>query len=73
MKKKKGFSLTTTHMIMLSFVLAILIGAALLSLPISTKDRVSVPFVDALFTATTSACVTGLVVTPTVTTSSDRW
>ena len=68
MKKKKGFSLTTTHMIMLSFVLAILIGAALLSLPISTKDRVSVPFVDALFTATTSACVTGLVVTPTVTT-----
>ena len=68
MKKKKRFSLTTTHLIMLSFVLAILIGALLLSLPISTRDRVSVPFVDALFTATTSACVTGLVVTPTVTT-----
>lgn len=68
MKKKKRFSLTTTHLIMLSFILAILIGALLLSLPISTRDRVSVPFVDALFTATTSACVTGLVVTPTVTT-----
>ncbi len=55
-------------MIMLSFVFAILIGAILLSLPISTKDRASVSFIDALFTATTSACVTGLTVLPTAST-----
>ena len=68
MKERKGFSLTTTHVIMLSFVALILIGTLLLLLPISTKERVSIPFVDALFTATTSACVTGLTVVTTVTT-----
>ena len=68
MKKRKGFSLTTTHVIMLSFVALILIGTLLLLLPISTKERVSISFVDALFTATTSACVTGLTVVTTATT-----
>ena len=41
-------------------------GALLLSLPISAADGKATPFVDALFMATTSTCVTGLVVTPTV-------
>lgn len=51
---------------MLSFLLAILAGTLLLSLPISSADGRATPFIDALFTATTSTCVTGLVVTPTV-------
>ncbi len=57
--------LSTTQIIMLSFLAAILVGAALLSLPISAANGEATPFVDALFTATTATCVTGLVVVPT--------
>lgn len=63
---KRRISISTTHIIMFSFLIAILIGAILLSLPISSADGKSTPFIDALFTSTTSTCVTGLVVTPTV-------
>ena len=61
---KKGVS--TTHIILLSFLILILIGTFMLSLPISSADGNPKPLVDALFTATTSACVTGLVAVPTV-------
>ena len=64
--KKQRRSISTTHMILLSFLLVILLGAVLLSLPISSADGKATPFVDALFTATTSTCVTGLVIAPTV-------
>lgn len=64
--KKQHHSISTTHIILLSFLIVILIGALLLSLPISSADGKATPFLDALFTATTSTCVTGLVVTPTV-------
>ncbi len=64
--RKQRFGVSTTHIILLSFLTAILIGALLLSLPISSADGRPTPFLDALFTATTSTCVTGLVVTPTV-------
>ena len=64
--KKKRLSLSTTHIILLSFLVVILIGTVLLSLPISSADGKPTPLLDALFTATTSTCVTGLVVTPTV-------
>ncbi len=64
--RKQRRSISTTHIILLSFLMAILIGALLLSLPISSADGKAKPFLDALFTATTSTCVTGLVVTPTV-------
>lgn len=63
--KKKRLNISTTHIILLSFIVLILIGALLLSLPISSSDGEAKPFLDALFTATTSSCVTGLVVTPT--------
>lgn len=63
----KKIKLSTTHIILLSFLIVIFIGAVLLSLPISSADGVGKPFVDALFTATTSTCVTGLVVTTTAT------
>ena len=65
---KKKFSLSTTQTIMLSFLCVILLGSLLLTLPISSADGKSVPYLDALFTATTATCVTGLVTVPTVTT-----
>lgn len=45
-----------------SFVIVILVGAVLLMMPFSSRDGAFTPFVDALFTATTATCVTGLVV-----------
>ena len=66
--KKYKLKLSTTQVIMLSFLFVILIGSLLLSLPISSKNGQAVPYIDALFTATTSTCVTGLVTLPTVTT-----
>lgn len=68
MRERKKLELTTTQIIMLSFIAAIFIGSLLLSLPISAADGKAVPYVDALFTATTAACVTGLVTLPTVST-----
>lgn len=67
MSKLRKFSLSTTQIILLSFLIAILLGSLLLSLPISTANGQSVPYIDALFTATTSTCVTGLVTLPTAT------
>ncbi len=68
MKKKIKFSLSTTQVIMLGFLGVILVGSGLLSLPFATKSGQSVSYVDALFTATTSTCVTGLVTLTTATT-----
>lgn len=68
MKKRLNYKLSTTQTIMLSFFIAILAGSFLLWLPISTADKSSVSYIDALFTATTSICVTGLVTLPTVST-----
>lgn len=65
---KKKFSLSTTQIIMLSFLIVILLGSLLLALPVSSASGKPVPYPDALFTATTSTCVTGLVTLPTVTT-----
>lgn len=52
--------LTTTQMIAAGFFLAILFGGIILTLPIASKSGDFTPFVDALFTATTAVCVTGL-------------
>ena len=59
--KKIKFSLSTTQIILLSFIAAILIGSLLLALPISSSTGQPVSYLDALFTATTATCVTGLV------------
>ena len=64
--KKQKIWFSTTHIILLSFLSAIFIGAVLLCLPISSANGEATPFIDALFTATTATCVTGLVVVPTV-------
>ena len=65
MNSKKIIQLSTTQKIMLSFLCAILVGSFLLALPISSATGEAVPYIDALFTATTSICVTGLVTVPT--------
>ena len=65
MKRKR---LTTTHIILLSFLAAIAIGSGLLALPMASATGEAVPYIDALFTATTATCVTGLVTVTTATT-----
>lgn len=66
--KKIKFAPSTTQIILISFLAVILLGSILLSLPFSAKNGESVPYIDALFTATTATCVTGLVTLPTVST-----
>lgn len=46
----------------IGFILIILVGTLLLMLPISNKNGDFIPFLNALFTATSASCVTGLVV-----------
>ncbi|MBR5137343.1 MAG: potassium transporter KtrB [Clostridia bacterium] len=68
MTKQGKFALSTTQIILISFLATILLGSFLLALPISSSNRVPVSYIDALFTATTSTCVTGLVTVPTFST-----
>lgn len=68
MKKEVHAHLSTTQTIMLSFLLAILVGSLLLALPVSSASGQAVPYIDALFTAASSICVTGLVTVPTFST-----
>ncbi|EFM25353.1 potassium uptake protein, TrkH family [Peptoniphilus duerdenii ATCC BAA-1640] len=51
----------------MSFLIVILIGATLLSLPIASVDGNSVGFVNSFFTASSATAVTGLVVANTAT------
>ena len=67
-KMKRKFTLSTTQIILMSFMIAIFLGSILLALPISSASGKAVPYLDALFTATTSTCVTGLVTLTTATT-----
>ena len=63
--KLKQWGFSTSRMILLSFLFMILAGSLLLMLPISSKERIFTPFPDALFTAASASCVTGLVVRDT--------
>ena len=63
-KKRK---ISSFRLILISFVTVIFLGAFLLMLPISSESGQWTGFLDALFTATSSACVTGLVVVDTAT------
>lgn len=69
MKRLLHIKMTTTRIIVLGFLVGILLGAFLLWLPVSSKEGQSISFVDALFVATTSLCVTGL--TPVV--MAEQW
>jgi trk system potassium uptake protein TrkH len=59
---KRWLKLTPPQIITLSFALMILAGAALLSLPASSANGEGAGFLDALFTAASANCVTGLAV-----------
>ena len=61
LEKIKSY-VTYTRFLGLGFLLIILLGAFLLSLPAASVDGSRTPFVDALFTSTSATCVTGLVV-----------
>ncbi len=63
--KLKSKPLQPATIISLSFLAVILVGAFLLTLPISTVDGVFTHPIDALFTAASATCVTGLVVEDT--------
>jgi len=53
--------------LLILFGVLISVGTVLLMLPLATNDGSSTRFIDALFTATSAACVTGLVVLDTAT------
>lgn len=57
---------TPAQKIATSFLLVILVGTMLLMLPIAHRDGQFYSFIDALFTATSATCVTGLVVDITI-------
>ena len=59
--------MTYTQIIALGYFSLILFGTLLLSLPAATRGGEGADFLTALFTATTSTCVTGLVVVDTAT------
>lgn len=61
----KKFRIQPVQLIPLSFLVTIIIGTLFLMLPISTADGESTGVLTAIFTATTSVCVTGLVVVDT--------
>lgn len=69
MDKRKQFKkhLTSSQIIIVGFLMVILTGSILLMLPISTRNGEATSYFDALFTATSATCVTGLVVQDTAT------
>lgn len=62
-----GKRLSSSQIIILGFAAMILLGSFLLMLPFSTQDGKGATFADAIFTATSAVCVTGLIVRDTAT------
>ncbi|MDT2721044.1 TrkH family potassium uptake protein [Enterococcus gallinarum] len=60
MKKRMSKKVSAPQLVTLVFMILILVGTGLLMLPVVTNDGQGVPFLDALFTATSAICVTGL-------------
>jgi trk system potassium uptake protein TrkH len=65
--RKLQKKLSPAQIIALSFLLIIIIGGLLLSLPISHTENIEVSIMDALFTSVSAVCVTGLVTLTTAT------
>ena len=59
--------ISKVQVIALGFLIIIILGTLLLMLPVSSRDGNATSFLDALFTATSASCVTGLVVVDTYT------
>ena len=64
-KKRIDIDLKPTQILVLGFLLLIALGTFLLNLPVASQSNQSIGFIDALFTATSAVCVTGLVVVNT--------
>ena len=69
LKKVMGYidNMHPAQIMVIGFAAVILLGAIILNLPIVTQSGESVGFINALFTATSAVCVTGLVVVDTAT------
>lgn len=70
MKEKQNLihkHVTSFQIIILGFLSLIILGSLLLMLPFATRDGEGAAFADAVFTATSATCVTGLVVRDTAT------
>lgn len=67
LKWKRRRNMTSFQIIIFSFFALIMLGTFLLMLPISSNKHTITPFADALFTATSATCVTGLIVKDTAT------
>lgn len=65
MRSKLFYRMDPPKVLVFGFGAIILLGTLLLSLPASTVDGKGLPILDALFTATSATCVTGLVVVDT--------
>ncbi len=63
----EGITTQPAQTILLSFMMVILTGSLVLMLPFTTAARGGMHFLDALFTATSAVCVTGLIVVDTAT------
>lgn len=68
-EKRWPFKIYPIQFIALGFGGVILLGSLLLTLPVFTRSGEETPFIDALFTATSATCVTGL----TTLTTSEHW
>ena len=64
---KKRFHLSKFKTILFGYLFVIVIGAFLLSLPISSVSKTWTSCIDSIFTSTSAVCVTGLVVFDTAT------
>lgn len=65
METQSRMKITSAQLIPAGFLCMILVGAFLLMPPVSTVAGETTTFLTALFTSTTSVCVTGLVVVDT--------
>lgn len=61
----ESISLKPAQTIVISFLLVIIAGTLLLMMPFTAPGEAGLPFLDALFTATSAVCVTGLIVVDT--------
>ena len=64
-RKNKIFNIAPAKVVVISFFILIFTGTILLSLPVASRSGASIGLINALFTATSATCVTGLVVVDT--------
>ncbi|MFR1707718.1 MAG: TrkH family potassium uptake protein [Clostridium sp.] len=65
LKNLKKLKLSEVQVLALGFIIVIFIGGTILSLPISSTSGEATNFLDAIFTATSATCVTGLITVDT--------